>query len=674
MPYGFPPQPAYPNAIDSVTTLYLVYDTTEAALSASNDAWDEEIDIVPVGADEPEVWADNGYVTLSGELIYYDEVAKDDNGKVKTLRRCLRSLAGEPPRHNAAGTVARGFVVAEHHNQLVDALVATEKFIGYNFDPDTATLDWRIRNLQSTQPIFDDFDCPNVDFAFVVESSDPVQGTVVKYSVNITGDFNSFRLNFGDGNFTTSTAPGTHQYAANATIDPVITVEANRCTLVQSPITRDEDQGIDTPVADVQVPVPIPLCPPLGDIFVEAPTLPPPDLLIPPVIIPGIDPGIFPSIPLISIGSIFISVPNTISLVGVSIPAAISVVAPVISVPDISVIVPSFSDINVNIDPIEVDVNIDPIDITVNPIDVNVTVDVNPIVIEVDPIDVNLNINANIPNIQIDVPSIPPIQLSPPPDGIPLTGPVGGIPLQPPAAIPIEVTVTCQCSCCGSTPSTMAMNMGDLGMAIGETAPWLGPRMAQAPATAGARGYQEPMEINYEFEGFPSTLTLVAPDLPALEVRHDIPRQIEVVTPPEGLRAELFYEGPPIPVAIDIRPLIDDLREVLEVATPKSVRLDASEVADGIQLIAPAEFPALEVEVKGMPSELRVVGFPDMIPIVYDGPSEIIMKVDENAKVPLVFEGPAIPVDVTVHVDYVKQLTDDVKKTGQCFMLVPCPG
>ena len=55
MTIGFPPQPVYPNAIDSDFTLFLVYNTTESVLAVDNEAWSTEIEIVPVKSYENEI-------------------------------------------------------------------------------------------------------------------------------------------------------------------------------------------------------------------------------------------------------------------------------------------------------------------------------------------------------------------------------------------------------------------------------------------------------------------------------------------------------------------------------------------------------------------------------------------------------------------------------------------
>ena len=147
MSNNFPPIPVYPKNYDTDRTLYLVYNTSETITTSDNHPWEANIEIYPVGADENEIWANNGYANISGELFYYGGVVKNNNGKVYKLTNCTRNLGGTKTKYNYAGSEVRGFVVSEHHNQLADAIIKTQNFIGFNFTTDQTTLDWRIRNL-----------------------------------------------------------------------------------------------------------------------------------------------------------------------------------------------------------------------------------------------------------------------------------------------------------------------------------------------------------------------------------------------------------------------------------------------------------------------------------------------------------------------------------------------
>ena len=206
MPSNFPPTPVYPKKYDNDRTLFLVYNTSETTTTVDNHPYEESIDIKPVALGSMEIWSENGFANIDGELFYYNSVEKDGNGKIDKFKNCVRNLGGNKTKFNYSGSEVRGFVIAEHHNQLVDAIIKIENFIGYNFTPDRESLDWRIRNLSELAVIFDDFTCPDVTFFFSIVSTDPTIGTVANYNVDVVGSFKNFRIDFGDGSFTKEAA------------------------------------------------------------------------------------------------------------------------------------------------------------------------------------------------------------------------------------------------------------------------------------------------------------------------------------------------------------------------------------------------------------------------------------------------------------------------------------
>jgi hypothetical protein len=344
---GFPPEPLYPFGIDSDYTLYLVRNTTEAPLAADNQPFAEEIQVVPVGAHQAEVWPDNGFATVEGELFYYDSVARDGNGKVWKLKRCARNLGGDTSRLNRAGVFVRGFVVAEHHNQLVDAVIRVEGFVGYNFTPDKATLDWRIRNLRALPVIFDDHSCPDINFRFDVVEDDPASGVLAQYEIVITGSFTGFRLDFGDGTFTTESLSGTHRYAPNSQIDPIITVSNDQCQVVQSPIERDNPTEPTEGPGEPTFEIPIPEIPDFPDVTVPSLVIPDVRVNIPPVTFPCLDIGPIGPFGPINVPSLItvdipdINIPSEILFVGVPSFGPIEIVGP--SFGPIEIVVPSLA-------------------------------------------------------------------------------------------------------------------------------------------------------------------------------------------------------------------------------------------------------------------------------------------------------------------------------------------
>ena len=284
---AFPPRPKYPKALDSDYTLFLVHNTAETKICEENPAWSQEIEIIPVGSGENEIWADNGFANISGELFYYDDVAKNADGKVYKLKGCARNLGGEHTKWNKRGAWVRGFVVAEHHNQLVDSIIQMQDFVGINFDERQKTLDWRIRNLESLEVIFDDFACPDVDFTFNTEEISKEAGILATYTITIGSVIaaTSFRLDFGDGEFTTTELSGTHRYAINSRIDPVVTVSNSKCQIIQTPINRDNPAEPPPSIVE-EFDVPFPDTPIIPTFTFVPCDVPEPDLQFPPIVLP----------------------------------------------------------------------------------------------------------------------------------------------------------------------------------------------------------------------------------------------------------------------------------------------------------------------------------------------------------------------------------------------------
>ena len=238
----YPPNSIYPKSYDSNYNLFLVYNTSETITVTETLPWAEEISIKPVAENDPEIWAENGFANINGELFYYDSVEyyeySQNNKKVCKFKRCARNLGGTETQYNPIGAEVRGFVIAEHHNQLTEAILNIQGFIGENFTENQKTLDWKIRNLNELPIIFDDYTCPDVTFSFIYLENNSVTGILVEYNVIINGVYNGFKIDFGDGSSETGTTTGQHRYSINAIIDPIITITTDKCTIIQSPIER----------------------------------------------------------------------------------------------------------------------------------------------------------------------------------------------------------------------------------------------------------------------------------------------------------------------------------------------------------------------------------------------------------------------------------------------------
>ncbi len=324
----FPPVPAYPKGYDNEYTLFEVFNTSETVTTSDNFPWASEINIKPVDADKAEIWATNGFANIEGELFYYDAVDYDINGRINKFKRCARNLGGTHTKFNAAGSEVRGFVIAEHHNQLVDAIVKTEKFIGENFSTDKTTLDWRIRNLQQLPVIFDDHTCPQFTFDFSIVSSDPASGILAEYNIVIDGTFTNFRLDFGDGEFTTTATRGSHRYAPNATIDPIVTISNNRCAIVQTPVNRTIVTEPTTGEETIPFEIKIPTLPDLPSLQIPAIPLPSNIVSIPPIVFPCLDLGPIGSfnVPSVIVIDSPINIPSVINVISPNIPSVINIV------------------------------------------------------------------------------------------------------------------------------------------------------------------------------------------------------------------------------------------------------------------------------------------------------------------------------------------------------------
>lgn len=699
----FPPTPVYPLAIDNDYTLLLVHNTSEAATALDSEPWGEEITIKPVDDDKLEIWADNGFANIEGELFYYDAVEKNSGGKVFKLKRCARNLGGENTKFNPAGSMVRGFVVAEHHNTLVDAVVGVEKFVGYNFTPDRETLDWRIRNLRQIPIIFDDYGCPDVSFTFNIISEDPSEGTLARYKIQVTGNFTQFSLNFGDGTSTASLEEGEHRYAPNAKIDPVVTFATERCTVVQTAVTRESSDQPDAELAEQPFLIPtlptidIPTIPPFPTVDVET------DVNLPPNLFPCFEfPNIGPigpiNIPSIVIFEPTLNIPSFIDFGDINIPS--------FTIPDITVNVPSIPDIDLNVPSIP---NIEllddiPIDIPVIddiPINIQVLDDIPDIVVTVDDIPDIILVDSNIPDFVFVLDDVPEIiftlddipdtiftlddipeiiyALDDIPDtiyvnddipdniyvvddipetitvtddipsNIPVTFP--SPPCVPvcwgtPPTIPVVVTVQCP-----SSPSTSMAGMNDLNM------------REMMAAAGGEFMSPDDIEVSYDISGFPSEIKILPPD--DIIIRHDIPNEILV----KGFQFDpIEFNVPELP-SIKLE-MPDTPLKIEAIGLPDKLMLEVSDdFPRFIQLAVPVEMPTVKLDVSDMPTTITVVGMPTTISI---DPIQIELKVPDF--IPISYVGDPIPVSVAVQLELNlnKMLLDNAENV-QCVAIVPCP-
>ena len=681
---SFPPIPTYPLAIDTNKTLYLVHNTSEAKTRLNNNPWADQVDIDPVGENDIEIWADNGFANISGEMFYYDTVGRNQYGKVNSLKRCCRNLAGKQTKFNKAGTWVRGFVVADHHNQLVQALINIENFIGVDFDDRKETLDFRIRNLNAIPLIEDDHGCPDVTLDFFISTpASGESGATINYNLTINGFFKNFRLEFGDGDFTTSSQVGTHTYAPNSSIDPIVIVSNDTCQMVQTGIERtnpkEPNNNIEEDVFEIDIPEP-PEFPPIVIPNIDVPQT---TLTLPQINFPielGVGSQIIGDIPSVII--LEDTIPDVITVLTPDFPSNINVDVSV-DIPDISVDVP---DINVTWDP-PPDINVTwdpPPDINVTwdpPPDINVTWDPPPVIgpIEFGPVPSIPNIN-----ISISVPELT-VSLTVPSNSISVDVDWGDAPTVPvifgPAPVIMvdfgdapNINITW-----GSPPGISV----DWGEPPGISVDWGEPPACSCTMTVTCPGaqaqalranslntddFQDPF-LNIEMDSgsfmIPEEINLIVPKIPNISVIHDLPEVIYLEVPKID---DIRILGPETPIPSEIR-VYSDIPSVINLVSeiPSVIEINFSNMPTVIQLEVPSDLLNLKLDTSGIPSAIQVVGIPDSIELKGYIPSEITLKLEENLSVPLVFNGPPIPVQFDFSTP-----SGDGGLDEPCFRLVRC--
>lgn len=617
MAVGFPPTPIFPTGIDNDYTLFLVNNTTETILAEDNSAWSDEIVIKPVSPLKTEIWADNGFCNIDGELIYYDAVEKNANNKVFKLKRCSRNLGGKKTKFNPAGTWVRGFVIAEHHNQLVDCIVKVEDFIGIDFDPRPETLDYRIRNLRETPIIFDDFSCPDVTLNFQIIENNPSSGILARYLVEIDGSFNSFRLDFGDGEFTTSDQEGTHRYSLNSQIDPVVTVTNNKCQILQTPINRQNPAEptpvIDPPIFDIPIPEfiepPIPVIP-----VIEQPKV---EFNIPPTIFPCME---INPIQGISIVDLDIQFPSVISFTPLNIPSFISI-SPV-NIPNFI----SISPVNI---PSQIGFAPAP---SFAPIQFGTPPSISPI-----NVDINIAIDAS------DIPSCIPLCDAPSSIAVDWGSP-------PTLNVAFVQGITSQSV--RKRKKTQAEI--DLQRELGE----------EFQDLFADDDEDNSFQVEYNNIGIPHEITLISPEFNDIKVISDIPTEINVkfgnipnisIDNIKEIPKQIEIVNLDVPSTISV---ISEIPSIITVVNniPNEIKLIGINIPDSIPL-----------EIKGLPESIQVKGIPNTIEL--KAPESIRLKLDENIEVPLVYKGPPIEMKLEMPKEWT---TKNPEANKQCFMISPC--
>jgi len=640
-----PPNTVFPKNYDSDLTLFKVYNTTETVITKDNLSWAEEIEILPVGENDPEIWADNGFANISGELLYYDSVEKDSNGKVQKLKNCSRSLGGARTKDNKSGTSIRGYVIAQHHNQLVNAIINLEKYIGtddtieisesgVNTPSETiksvrSTLDWKIKSLRNVPDDLDDHDAPNVIFEVRIINSNSFEGTTIEYEVTITGPYTNVVINFGDGSSTTDLGPNIHIYAPGGYPDPYVKVSNEKTEVIVSPEIRIftqinnflYDPG-DT-IVDIDIEQPDPFEIPLPEIpFI--PTFVPPDvptceniINTPPIVFPCLNVDIpsfgFPSFP--TFPSIYINVPSFPSIfISINVPSIINI-SP--SIPDTINVIGADGIISVTGFP-------DNLPVTGIPESINVTIDgtIPETITVIPPV---------IPPITFTEITIPPVQFATPP------------------TLTCIVSIVCPTGGGGFTKKRPQTPLYDFPQ-------------DEIDAMALANLDLDNLDFN-----LPSEIFVRIPEMSDIQLVHDLPAIIRVESPKIP---NIKIEVPEFNIPKEIRFNYDGLPSAIELTAkdlPKSILLDASSLPKSIPLDVPKEFPKIKIDASDIPDKIQVTGIPSTIELV-GAPSEIKLVLPEKPEVELVYRG--APIDLKINLD-IGRLTGD-SENAQCVAIVPC--
>lgn len=610
----FPPVPVFPKAIDSDYTLFLVYNTTETVTTAENAPWAQEIPIVPVGATEPEIWADNGFANISGELLYYDSVEKDANGKVNKLKNCARNLGGETTKTNKKCSWIRSYVVAEHHNQLVDAMLNTENFIGFNFDPRQETLDWRIRNLEALQIIFDDHQCPDITFTFNIIENDDVAGILAEYLIELNppGLIATVRIDFGDGQSSIQ-LEGQHRYAVNARIDPVITITNDTCTLIQTPTERS-NPAEPPPIIEEVFDIPIPEVPEFPDFTFVPCDVPEPDIQLPPLVFP-----------CISLEGQIGPLPSVIEGPDINLVSSV-----VITGPD------------------------QPVQILHSTVEITGGVNIPPVIELVPEVP---------PTIIIDPPIPPTIVIVPPQSQITLELEATDLPrLEVDWGAPPDMEVALTLAQNVRTPERFAIDP-ELQNEFGEE-------------FADLFEASETMKVEYETVGIPEEIRIIPPDMPDIKViADDMPRSIKLDCSEAHIPTDIKIHGPESPIPNSIS--LEGPDEIDLVYRGKGIKLDASEVTvkldmeqkipERILVEMPEPIPEKIIVESKIPDRIILEG-PVSIPLELPEDIAVPLKMPENPEVEMVWRGS--PIDVRITLDEVLDRNADGRN---CVMITPCP-
>jgi hypothetical protein len=212
----------FPQSIDDISSLYEVFNTSEAKLIQDFVIQDDILYIKPREWNEPRRWSHNGgFINIEGELIYYKDVnvenspnppttgstfsffedptisadIKAEYQRVIAFKNLVRisGFGTTGIRSHFVGEWVRGYVMAEHHNALRQAILGIETLIGIDNSTDHTSVDYRLRDLADLNVEKDDTNCPyGIYWYKILEDNESSQ--TVQFFINIIGDYDSFSL------------------------------------------------------------------------------------------------------------------------------------------------------------------------------------------------------------------------------------------------------------------------------------------------------------------------------------------------------------------------------------------------------------------------------------------------------------------------------------------------
>ncbi len=663
------PKPVYPLALDSDYTLFASRNSSQSSLTKDVSESDDSIHISPQSANAAELWPDNGFITIKDELIYYDSVGRDVNGKVNEFKDCIRGVEGTPAAYRE-GTVISSNVIAQTHNQLVDVVIAIEDAIGdigdmlkvgpqlksqqrirknLSFtkpqtllaDVDmafTSSLHQSITNILSCSAVSNE-DCPDVEFDFNVNDQN-----IAEFCIRIFGNYNSFEVDFGDGITETNQLQGVHQYTSSGPFNPTVTVNGNNCCIVQSPTPPNEfcTDGPNVPTPSVPFYITIPELPEFPSFVQPKQICPGPLMNFPPIIFPEGNcaastsvipsfqcPSVIVSIVEISCGPSIISVISpcqpsiTVLLEGFSIPSVITLagccIPSFISFDCISFCqLPSFDCISFCQPP-----SFDCISFCHPPSFDCISFCQPPsfdCVSFCHPPTFDCISFCHPPTFDCisfcHPPSFDCISFCTPPQFLPIsftTPPVISVDWGHPPIVSVQII------CPASTTPTPPVAMAPFGF---------GP-MAETQE-------QDTIPVTAADIGIPDEIRLIVPR---------IPEEIKILGPSQPIPTEITIKGD-IPRSIEVKHNF-----------PDKIFVDGSSIPRSI-LVEPApNFPSvLRLEVTGMPQTLQVTGIPQSIKIEEDIPRTIQLLMPENPVVLMSYVG--LPVELKPSPDLERLLTN----------------